>query len=60
VVFLEVLEAPSFVKVPTSQVYLTAKTVRFECDVKDNRTTEIVWLKDGKQLQINGWYALYD
>ncbi|XP_033606589.1 protogenin isoform X2 [Cryptotermes secundus] len=53
-VLLEVLEAPLFIKVPTSQVYLTAKTVRFECDVKDNRTTEIVWLKDGKQLQING------
>jgi hypothetical protein len=53
-VLLEVLEAPSFIKVPTSQVYLTAKTVRFECDVKDNRTTELIWLKDGKQLQING------
>jgi hypothetical protein len=53
---LEVLEVPSFVKVPTSQVYFTAKTVRFECEVKDNRTTEVVWLKNGKRLQINGLY----
>jgi hypothetical protein len=53
-VSVEVFEAPAFIKVPTSQVYLTAKTVRFECEVKDNKTTKIVWLKNGKQLQING------
>jgi hypothetical protein len=53
-VSVEVLEAPTFIKVPTSQVYLTAKTVRFECEVRDNKTTEIKWLKNGKNLQING------
>jgi hypothetical protein len=53
-VSVEVLEAPTFIKVPTSQVYLTAKTVRFECEVKDKKTTEVEWLKNGNKLQING------
>ncbi|XP_069674943.1 protogenin-like [Periplaneta americana] len=53
-VSVEVLEIPTFEKVPTSQVYLTAKTVRFECEVKDNKTTEVKWLKNGAELKING------
>ena len=50
---VEVLEPPEFVKKPMSQVYLTAKTVRFECEVND-KTAEVKWLKDGKELKING------
>ncbi|KAJ4450294.1 hypothetical protein ANN_01714 [Periplaneta americana] len=58
-VSVEVLEIPTFEKVPTSQVYLTAKTVRFECEVKDNKTTEVKWLKNGAELKINGLYAYF-
>lgn len=54
VVTLEVLSPPLLVKKPKSQVYPTAKTVRIECEAKGNPLPEIVWLKNGQTLRING------
>ncbi|XP_075231320.1 protogenin-like [Lycorma delicatula] len=54
VVSLEVLSPPVLVVKPKSQVYPTAKTVRFECEAKGNPLPDITWLKDGIKLRING------
>ncbi|XP_039300274.1 LOW QUALITY PROTEIN: protogenin-like, partial [Nilaparvata lugens] len=53
-VTLEVLSPPLVVKKPKSDVYPTAKTVRIECEAKGNPLPDIVWLKNGQTLRING------
>ena len=42
---LRVATAPQFIEVPQSQVFPTAKTVRFECHAAGNPTPTIKWLK---------------
>lgn len=51
---VEVQVSPYFIKQPVSQVYPTAKTVRFECEVGGNPTPTMTWLKNGEVLHING------
>lgn len=49
-----VLVPPTVVKGPLSQVYPTAKTVRFECEVDGVPMPVVMWVKDGVPLKING------
>ena len=42
---VHVATVPQFIRVPKSQVFPTAKTVRFECEVTGIPSPEIRWLK---------------
>ncbi|XP_066994863.2 protogenin [Anabrus simplex] len=39
---------------PVSEVYPPAKTVRFKCDAQGVPKPDIIWLKDGERVQMNG------
>ncbi|KAG8225283.1 hypothetical protein J437_LFUL001896, partial [Ladona fulva] len=62
-IWVGVLAPPVFIRPPASQVFPTAKTVRFDCEVglppgPGSKLflplPPVVWLKDGKILDING------
>ncbi|XP_071453231.1 protogenin-like [Hetaerina americana] len=62
-IWVGVLAPPIFIRAPNSQVFPTAKTVRFECEVGlppgpgsslFPPLPPVVWLKDGALLDING------
>lgn len=51
---LDVQTAPEFLEKPESKMFHAAKTIRFHCKVFGNPVPEIVWLKEGVPIQING------
>ncbi|XP_057376033.1 protogenin-like isoform X2 [Daphnia carinata] len=51
---VHVATVPQFVRLPKSQVFPTAKTVRFECEVTGIPSPEIRWFKDGRIVPIGG------
>ncbi|XP_046398270.1 protogenin-like isoform X2 [Ischnura elegans] len=62
-IWVGVLAPPIFIRAPNSQVFPSAKTVRFECEVGlppgpgsslFPPLPPVVWLKDGALLDING------
>lgn len=51
---VHVATVPQFIRLPKSQVFPTAKTVRFECEVTGIPSPEIRWFKDGRIVPIGG------
>ena len=53
-VTVDVFIPPTFLKKPTSQVCPNGSTARFECQAQGYPTPRIYWLKDAKNVTVNG------
>lgn len=51
---INVMVPPSFLKKPTEQTFPNGMRVRFECQAQGYPTPRIYWLKDAKNITING------
>ncbi|XP_044582352.1 protogenin-like isoform X2 [Cotesia glomerata] len=56
---VDVTVPPTFIKKPSNQNCPNGKTARFECQAEGVPTPKIYWLKDAKNITINGRKTIY-